>query len=219
MTIRCLAVTFPPESVETGSVYDSLVPYPTKRRASLYNLNLLEDGTTLELVQVEGDKTEIVTELESRENLIKYDIFSSNEQVHYIYQHVEQDEQLLSLLSLLREHRLLIDFPISYSDHGVTVRLVGEEEMIQRAFDQLPQKIRQELEIESVQEYSPEPRGLRQILTARQRQVLETAVKVGYYTDPRQATVTDIADELGITQGTASEHLRKIEAKILGKLE
>jgi predicted DNA binding protein len=48
--------------------------------------------------------------------------------------------------------------------------------------------------------------------------VLETAVDVGYYTNPREATHADIADELGIAATTVGEHLREIESRVFRPL-
>lgn len=212
--MRYLAVTFPASEAGGGSIYDSLVPYASRRRASLYNLTLLDDGTTLELVRVEGRRADIRAELDTRENLLAYEVFASTDRTHHVYQHVEQDSDLLWLLAHLKAHRLLIDFPISYDDHGVTVRIVGEPELMQRAFDDLPETVRDELTIERLTEYVPDVPALGAGLTTRQREILETAVEIGYYDDPRRATVTDIATELGISQATASEHLRKLEARV-----
>jgi predicted DNA binding protein len=49
----------------------------------------------------------------------------------------------------------------------------------------------------------------------RQREVLNTALEYGYFNIPREATLTEIADEMGITKTTASNHLRKGERKVM----
>ena len=212
--MRYLAVTFPASEGDGGGIYDRLVPYASRRRAILYNLLLLDDGTTIELVRVEGTRAAIEGELEARENLLAYEVFASEGQTHHIYQHVDQEDELLLLLTHLKTHRLLIDFPISYGERGVTVRIVGEPAMVQRAFDELPPAVRDELDVEQLTEYVPDVFTLQAGLTARQREILDTAVDIGYYDDPRRATVADVANELGINQSTASEHLRKLESRV-----
>lgn len=52
-------------------------------------------------------------------------------------------------------------------------------------------------------------------LTDRQRDVLRTAVEMGYFEYPRGATMTEIADELGINDSTLSQHLVAAQSKIL----
>jgi predicted DNA binding protein len=48
-------------------------------------------------------------------------------------------------------------------------------------------------------------------LTAKQRAVLETAYHSGYFDWPRGSTGEEIADRLGVTQATVSEHFRSAE--------
>lgn len=45
--------------------------------------------------------------------------------------------------------------------------------------------------------------------------VMSTAVKKGYYDTPRKCTQKDIADHLGIKQGTVAEHLQNAESTII----
>lgn len=54
------------------------------------------------------------------------------------------------------------------------------------------------------------------VLSARQREILELARERGYYDWPRGVSVDDLATEVGIAKATALEHLRKAEAKLLG---
>lgn len=52
-------------------------------------------------------------------------------------------------------------------------------------------------------------------LTERQREVLEMAHRRGYYDWPRKATQEELADELGITTSTFTQHLRSAEQKLI----
>ncbi|MDX1746832.1 MAG: hypothetical protein R3324_12905, partial [Halobacteriales archaeon] len=133
--MRHLSVTFPLLDRATDTVYSRLVPHAPGRRASLYNLNVMDDGTTVELVSVEGDLDRILAELADRENLLEFEVIESREETHYLYQRVEQDPLLLGLLDLLRSNHMLIDFPITYGEHGVTIRVVGPEQDVQTVFE------------------------------------------------------------------------------------
>lgn len=53
-------------------------------------------------------------------------------------------------------------------------------------------------------------------LTDRQLEVLRTAYEKGYFEQPREANATEVADELGITQSTFSEHLLSVQSKLFG---
>lgn len=53
------------------------------------------------------------------------------------------------------------------------------------------------------------------LLTDRQRDVLETAIRAGYFEVPRDATLAAVADELDVDKSTASTVLRRGEARLL----
>jgi len=46
-------------------------------------------------------------------------------------------------------------------------------------------------------------------LSAKQREALVTAAELGYYDVPRQASLSDVADDLGVSAQAASERLRR----------
>lgn len=55
-------------------------------------------------------------------------------------------------------------------------------------------------------------------LTERQREVLRTAFEAGYYEQPRETTGEEVADELGISSTTFSQHIRAAERNLLSLL-
>lgn len=52
-------------------------------------------------------------------------------------------------------------------------------------------------------------------LPSRRHEVMKKAVELGYYSTPRGCTQRDIADSLGIRQGTVAEHLQSAEGSII----
>jgi len=58
----------------------------------------------------------------------------------------------------------------------------------------------------------------REQLTDRQREVLRAAFEAGYYDWPRGRTGEEVAEELGISSATFSEHVRAAERKLLATL-
>jgi hypothetical protein len=52
-------------------------------------------------------------------------------------------------------------------------------------------------------------------LTDRQREVLETAHRMGYFEHPREANATDVSEALGINRSTFAEHLAAAQSKLL----
>ena len=62
------------------------------------------------------------------------------------------------------------------------------------------------------------PVGVRSALTERRLEVVQAALEVDSYETPRRATAADVADRLGCTASTASEYLRKAEARVIREL-
>ena len=58
----------------------------------------------------------------------------------------------------------------------------------------------------------------RTAFTDRQYEVLRTAHEMGYFARPKRADSTDVADELGISATTFSEHLAVAQEKLLDRL-
>ena len=55
-------------------------------------------------------------------------------------------------------------------------------------------------------------------LTARQREVIETAWEMGYYEVPKQVSADDIATEMSLDSSTVNEHLQRAERNLLGQI-
>jgi hypothetical protein len=55
-------------------------------------------------------------------------------------------------------------------------------------------------------------------LTEKQREVLITAYKLGYYEIPRKITSEELANKLGLVDSTVVEHLRKAEQRLMRQI-
>lgn len=56
------------------------------------------------------------------------------------------------------------------------------------------------------------------LLTDRQREVLRTAHKMGYFEYPRDSNASEVAERLGIQPSTFTEHLNAAQSKLLDEL-
>ena len=54
-----------------------------------------------------------------------------------------------------------------------------------------------------------------QLLTDRQQRIVAAAIENGYYDTPRECSLTELADQVGIAKSTASETLHQAEEKIV----
>ncbi|SIR57090.1 helix-turn-helix domain-containing protein [Natronorubrum thiooxidans] len=58
----------------------------------------------------------------------------------------------------------------------------------------------------------------RELLTTRQREIIEAAHELGYFEYPKGANATDVAEELDIARSTLTEHLAAGQTKLLNAI-
>ena len=98
------------------------------------------------------------------------------------------------------------------------ITIVGERnDEILAVLDEIPPQI--DVSVERIGTYIQNPLTLTELLTERQREILDVALECGYYEVPREAPHRDIATKFGISPPTVSEHLQKIEAGIFEATE
>jgi predicted DNA binding protein len=185
------------------------------RRGPIYRLDLLDDGTGAMLSQVHGDRERYCRILERADHVLDYAV-SGAEGTVFGYLHFEPTDLATRMLRRRRESEVMFDMPIEIADDGsYVVTLIGEDAAFTEAFASLPDEVG--IEVVEAGEYHADPRELFDCLTDRQQEVLEAAVRQGYYESPREATHEDIAAALDCTPGTVGEHLRKIESRVFSQ--
>lgn len=143
---------------------------------------------------IESDPTveEVITKTEY-ENETFYQVDWSEEIKRRLDITLDSEASLLHAKTTNDHWRLVIRF--SSRDQFETFREHLTNEGITFSLDDLTQ--------------ATAPRQFEGGLTAAQREALVTAVAEGYFAVPRDATMEDVADELGITTQSASERLRR----------
>ncbi|ELZ03641.1 MULTISPECIES: helix-turn-helix domain-containing protein [Natrialba] len=115
-----------------------------------------------------------------------------------------------ALYEFVERSSLTIEFPITVQDGWYEFDLTGTRQELDRV-QELLEGGPYEYELLSLIQ-SPDADRL---LTTRQREVIETAIRMGYFEIPRTCTLAVVADELGIDKSTASTILRRGEARII----
>lgn len=105
---------------------------------------------------------------------------------------------------------LTIEFPIDVRNGWYRFDLTGTREELD--------------ELQAVLEASPLRYELQSLVTSaetdalltdRQREVLDAAVREGYFAVPRECTLAELADSLGVDKSTASTVLRRGESRLV----
>jgi predicted DNA binding protein len=183
-------------------------------REAIHAVERLDDGTIAMLTEVRGD-------------LDRYrDIMADSPEVHeyavsgdgsgYCYCRVEPSPLTERLMAHSEAGEFVVEYPVEVTDDGGhRVTMVGREEDFARAFSGFPDAV--DVEVESTGPYHPDADRVFSSLTDRQREVLETAIRLGYYENPREATHEDVAAAVGVEPGTVGKHLRNVEARVFSE--
>lgn len=213
--MRYVTATF---RLDEGALHpwgQTLTDAPGVRRGPMYEMELLDDGTAKVLCRLYGD-VERGYELTREHELVRMaDVTAADRGL--IYARVEMPPVARQMLAFPRKTDLVLTMPLEFeSDGGAVATFVGDDAAFTESLSAVPDEVTVEL-VETGQ-YNPTPNDVLASLTERQQLILETAVRLGYYRSPREATQTDIADAVDLAPGTVGEHLRKIEAATLGRL-
>lgn len=184
---------------------------PDVTQVPLHQTRLLDDDTSVTWLQLRGDRDRLDELLAGASSVLEYDVAGENDL--FVYLHSEPHDLARYLYRLRDEHELVVEMPLEFTgDGGLRGTVIGEDRTFQRAVDALPDAF--DFEVERIGEYHPDVRDLFGELTARQREILATAIREGYYDDPRRATQRDLAEALDLAPGTVSQALRRIEARV-----
>lgn len=179
----------------------------------VHNLDVLADDSVVMSYEVSGTETAIHESLaEAGDELIEYEVVDAGD-AKVIQFHYHPCELVATLLAVHRSYPTLFDFPLVYLDEKRTrLRhdLFGPSSAISEQMAETRRRV--DVSIHRLESYEPSREKAVGELTARQREVFETAVDAGYYEVPREATHDDLADRLDCAASTVGRHLRHIEA-------
>lgn len=216
--MRYLTVCLEPTTGDAFHPVDKrLADEPSIRREAIHHVELLGDGTVLTLAEGSGDR-ECYEQLMADSPYVEKFLVSGDERWLATSQFTAQGP-VKRLLQWRRDSDLVVEMPIPINDDGsLRITYLGREPEFQELYDRTIRASAIDVEIVETGEYDPEADTFMRALTSRQKEVLQAAVEVGYYNEPREATHKDVAEAVGIAPTTVGTHLRKIEARVFPTL-
>lgn len=190
---------------------------PSIKRRAIHHVNLLEDGTVLLFAEASGSQERYQQIMEVSPHVISY--LTAGADRWMAVSQFEPTEPVQRALELQRESLLVIDTPIHFTaeDH-LKVTYLGTDEIFKELYSYADDVEYMTVDILETGRYETDGQSFSSMLTARQEEVLEAAVDLGYYREPRRATLQDVSEAVGITPGTVGEHLRKVEEHVFGEI-
>ncbi|MDJ1432248.1 helix-turn-helix domain-containing protein [Halostagnicola sp. A-GB9-2] len=189
---------------------------PYLEQARIVNWNVAAPPTAF-LLWIRGDYQRFETELEASTNVDEYELLPiTDRECHCFFEGAVADAARL-LFENFTQGSLITVPPVECNDDGSnTFSIIGTGSDIQRAVEGVPNGV--EVTVEAVGGKTVAPDSAVGRLSRRQRETVKTALEVGYYEVPRDATTEVLARELDCATATAAEHLQKAESKLIRAL-
>lgn len=186
-------------------------------RVELITWNVTGDGEEYAFFRVQGDIEAYRERIRQVDSVLEYNLTPIDDTSFYSYvvQRTRDAEQLWRQGFMNRN--LVVVPPIRYDeDVRMTLTVVGDTDDLQALLGEFPDGF--DVAVEEIGDYDRRHATVLAGLTERQLEAIEAAVELGYYAVPRGASLEEIADELGCAESTASDHLRKAEARVMRRL-
>lgn len=196
-----LHITLP----ENVWIYQVSSSYPDTEFRVLAAFPAEETGVGL-LEITSSDLPAVVGAMDDREDIVRLDLQQASEEAVLV--EFETTEPLL--LFSIQESGLPLELPFTIRDGEATVDITASRDRLSTFTAQL-QAFGMDFDVEYVRELVDSE----SLLTDRQQELLDTAVEAGYYDTPRECSLTELAEEVGVAKSTASEVLHRTEEKIV----
>lgn len=212
--MRAVELHLLPESGSFPGIDTTFAGLDGITRDAVMNLGWHSDGSYTLLYRLTTDQLDqLEAAITDNDDIRQYELIVEDDTNIFAFLHVSEHEILSELLSITEEHALLLEPPFRFTEQGVRVTIAGEQGSLQKAFDEVTDRIA--VDVEWMGGYSPDGTDTLGRLTDRQREALSTAHELGYYETPRQVSFEEVAAELDCASSTANELLRRAESKII----
>lgn len=155
---------------------------------------------------VTDDPNAVVEAMRSHGSITDYELLESDDR-RVLGKYETTD---IELYEFVESSALTIEFPVAVTDGWYEFDLTGTRAEFDR-FQAVLEETPGSYELLSLVR-TTETEGL---LTGRQREVLETALRAGYFEVPRECTLGEVAAELEVDKSTASGVLRRGQSRLV----
>lgn len=193
----------------------ALAKHPSVTRERIHYINVLDEDTMVTLYEVTGDVDRALRILQERSDVLTVDVAGDEDGILYI--HLETVDPSRSLVKIVDQKQIVLEYPLRYTDRGLVLTLGGTENVLRETAMEFSSLVKTEL----IQwgDYRQELDGIARHLTDRQAELFKIALEMGYFDVPRNATHEDIGERVGVTSSTVAEILQRVESKILTQFE
>jgi predicted DNA binding protein len=198
---------------------DFLATSEGMEREELHAWNLSREDVQFALFYVVGDIDDYRARIDDVEPIRWHELTAVDEDSFYSYVCQEYTDADEAFFRAFAELSLVVIPPMVYDDRGQAhVTVVGPGEALTELVETLRERAGVGVDVLEVGTYDRRHGTVTGGLTDRQLEAVETATELGYYAAPRRASLSTVAEELGVADATASELLRRAESRLMPRL-
>jgi hypothetical protein len=165
------------------------------------------EDTGVGLLEVTApDLPDVVGAMDGNDEIARLDLHQATEEMAL----VEFETTAPLLLFSVQESGLPLELPFTVQDGAAEVEITAARDRLSAFTSQL-KAFGMSFDVEYVRELG----SSESLLTDRQQKLLDAAVEAGYYDTPRECSLTELAERVGVAKSTASETLHRVEEKIV----
>jgi predicted DNA binding protein len=172
-----------------------------------------EDGIRVDLIECHLKETQSINDLKIIGDMEIMNVLKSEGNKHTClakYSEPDETKDLFKQFNL----NLIYATPIIMSSDRYTISVIGDQEDLIKFVD-LAKIYLGKIENMTFKKAAYQKHDILSVLTDKQRDIVIKAQKQGYYKYPRKIKPEELARKIGISKGTAIEHLRKAEERIM----
>lgn len=169
------------------------------------------------LYYVEADMEPYREAVREVETVIECQITSIDDASAHVWACEETRPETQAWREAFMDRQLIVVPPIRFDDEAaIEMTIVGDGGDIHDTLENIPSEV--DVTVNEIGTYDRRGGTLAGTLTDRQLAAAGTALQLGYYEIPRDATLADVADKLDCAESTASVLLRRAERDILSRV-
>ena len=143
------------------------------------------------------------------------DIFNSDNGAYTCLMKVQFNKVFIPVLKKFFKDNVIWKSPTYMNQNAITLTCIGDEKSLNEIIQDMESFDTFKKAKLSYFHSCIEQKGIQQILTSRQLEVMRYAKDWGYYDSPRKITSKELAKKLNCSKSTLLEHLKNAENKIV----
>ncbi|WP_336136654.1 helix-turn-helix domain-containing protein [Natronomonas amylolytica] len=158
-------------------------------------------------IEIRGDDPEAVCQaIREYESVTDLTVFEADPEMY----RVQVETTVPLLLTSLQDSGVPLEMPFEVRNAELTLEVTVPQRTLSE-FGETLDRVGIQYTVEQIQQATESD----SLLTDRQRWLLDEAIDRGYYDTPRETTLVELADDVGIAKSTCSEILHRVEEQVM----